>query len=34
MNIGEKIKQYRKNSNLTQEEVAEKVHVSRQTISI
>lgn len=33
MNIGEKIKQKRKELNLTQEEIAEKVHVSRQTIS-
>lgn len=33
MNIGEKIKQKRKELTLTQEEVAEKVHVSRQTIS-
>lgn len=33
MNIGEKIKQKRKDSKFTQEEIAERVHVSRQTIS-
>ncbi len=33
MNIGESIKYYRNQTNLTQEDLAEKVHVSRQTIS-
>lgn len=33
MNIGESIKYYRNQSTLTQEDLAEKVHVSRQTIS-
>lgn len=33
MNIGERLKAYRKNNGLTQEKVAEKIYVSRATIS-
>ena len=33
MNTGEKINQIRKMAGMTQEELAEKMHVSRQTIS-
>lgn len=33
MNIGDKLKKYRKNRGLTQEEVAKKIYVSRATIS-
>lgn len=33
MEISEKLQNKRKEMNLTQEEIAEKIHVSRQTIS-
>lgn len=33
MDIGERLKTYRKHNGLTQEQVAEKIYVSRATIS-
>ncbi len=33
MNFNEKLKKYRENNNLTQEELANKLHISRQAIS-
>ena len=33
MEIGDRIKQYRKEHNLTQEEFARKIHVSKQAVS-